>query len=84
MSMYFAEDGNYGGAANLLIIEDDEWEAWTPEMQEAVEVCPDSVRLGVVQHFSEGVHFRIEDDDRECYECGLVFEDIHPIRAITR
>jgi len=46
---YFASDGNYGDATNLVILHTDDW---TPEDWDIILDCSDSDRLKVAESIS--------------------------------
>lgn len=54
MSIYFAEDGNYGSADNIVIIDEGEL---SEEVLEYVLNASDSYRLTIVTQLINGVDF---------------------------
>lgn len=59
LGTYFAKDGNYGEAEDLLILDDEDTAHWTEEMWEALEDSRDEMRIVIAHRFYHG--YTVED-----------------------
>lgn len=62
---YFGDDGNYGPAKGIIILDTSNWE---PEMWREIIDVEDTERSSLAVHFSSGVHLW---KDAMCNICGL-------------
>lgn len=49
-TFYFAEDGNWGSASDLILIDEDDYK-FTDAMWELISDSGDNSRLSIVEHF---------------------------------
>lgn len=77
---YFAEDGSYGDATDLVLTDTS---SWTSSMWDVVENSTDSQRQQLAEHFVLGEHHfdTIEDDfdgnHKVCDTCRLPIESLN-------
>lgn len=81
MAHYFAVDGSYGDADNIIIINTATTNAWSKEMWTAIAEASDYGRLEVVQHFIKGNHaFYTSElfpaEEKLCIHCELTESQI--------
>lgn len=72
--MYFAEDGNYGSAHGMAIIDTDNW---SEAMLSLVDEVGDNWRPELALHFEQEDH-KMEPDDLvfRCVVCQLTDEEL--------
>lgn len=70
---YFADDGNWGSADNLTMIDEDEC-GWTPAEWEHVANVGDNSRIDVVWHLINiynGDEEHVYESHGHCYICDM-------------
>ena len=71
---YFAEDGNYGSATNIVITDAS---LWTDEMFNLVDEAGHSYRFELAKHFQGEPHsMALDGDEMRCEVCTLTVEDL--------
>jgi hypothetical protein len=71
--LFFAEDGSYGDASEMLIVDLDD-RRWSDERLTALSEASDSHRIDVAYHFvniDDGDEEHFPDEDDVCRLCGL-------------
>lgn len=54
LGVYFAKDGNYGEAEDLLILDEEDVKDWTEEMWYTIENARDNERITIAHRFYHG------------------------------
>lgn len=76
---YFADDGNWGDASGLVIIDENDY-TFTNEMWELISDAGDRSRMEYVQHFkdvADGSEEHDWTDSVECAVCNLTKEQVN-------
>lgn len=76
--MYFATDGSYGSASDIVVCDTSKW---TETMLQAIEEAGDWNRAGLAWHFSSGSKHEFvdtPDGNLVCQICVLTPNDLIP------
>lgn len=75
-ALYFAEDGSWGNAEDILILDEDATDHFTQAVWERISDASDNERLDIARHFAYN-ECVTNDDTPECQTCGLTANQIN-------